>query len=216
MSPPFPYQYISIEGNIGTGKTSLCQMIARDHNCQLVMEEFADNPFLPYFYEDPVRYAFTVELFFMTERHKQLQHSVLTPSLFSDFIVSDYCFWKTIIFARKNLNEEEYRLFQRLFHILNNSFPNPDILVYLHRSADKLLEQIRKRGRHYEQKISQEYLQGIQDSYFEFFKSQDSYPILVVEVEHLDFVNNPDHYDEIKRLLGRKYMPGTHRISLRL
>ncbi|MDX1477079.1 MAG: deoxynucleoside kinase [Saprospiraceae bacterium] len=216
MSPPFPYQYISIEGNIGTGKTSLCQMLAREYNCQLVLEEFADNPFLPYFYQDPARYAFTVELFFMTERHKQLQHSVLKPSLFSEFIVSDYCFWKTIIFARKNLNDEEYRLFQRLFHILNNSFPNPDIIVYLHRSSDKLLQQIRDRGRHYEQGITQAYLQGIQDSYFEFFKSQTTYPIVILEAEHLDFVNQRGHYDELKHILKRKFLPGIHRISLRM
>ncbi|MDX1408790.1 MAG: deoxynucleoside kinase, partial [Saprospiraceae bacterium] len=127
-----------------------------------------------------------------------------------------YCFWKTIIFARKNLDEEEYRLFQRLFHILNNSFPNPDIIVYLHRSADKLLQQIRERGRHYEQSITKEYLQGIQDSYFEFFKSQTTYPIVILEAEQLDFVNNRSHYEELSHIIRRKFLPGIHRISLRM
>ncbi len=216
MSNPFPYQYICIEGNIGTGKTTLCEMLARDYSCQLILEEFADNPFLKYFYEDPDRYGFTVELFFMTERHKQLQYSLHNRSLFTEFMVADYCFWKTVIFASKNLKDEEYRLFQHLFQILNNAFPNPDLLVYLHRSPEKLLHQIQSRGRDFEQGITQLYLQKIQDSYFEFFRSQLSYPILILEVEHLDFVNTPDHYREIVRLLARPYLPGIHRISMRL
>jgi len=216
MSSTLPYKYICIEGNIGSGKTSLCEMLSRKHRCQLILEEFADNPFLPYFYEDPVRYAFTVELFFMTERHKQLQHSLQKPSLFADMFVSDYIFWKTIIFARRNLDDEEYRLLQNLFNILNKNFPAPDLLVYLHRSPDKLLKNIRSRGRHYEQAISHEYLKGIQDSYFEFFRSQVAYPILILEVEQLDFVNIPQHFEEIQNLLRRKYLPGMHRIQLHL
>jgi len=216
MSGPFPYQYICIEGNIGTGKTSLCEKIAREFSCQLVLEEFADNPFLKYFYEDPDRYAFTVELFFMTERHKQLQHDLHNRSLFTEFMVADYFFWKTVLFASKTLNEQEYRLFLRLFHILNNSFPNPDLLVYLHRSPEKLLKQIQTRGRQYEQSITTDYLQKIQDSYFEFFRNQLAYPILILEVEDLDFINAQEHYNEILRLLRRTYTPGVHRISMRL
>jgi deoxyadenosine/deoxycytidine kinase len=216
MSAPFPYQYICIEGNIGTGKTSLCEKIAVEFNCQLIMEEFADNPFLKYFYEDPERYAFTVELFFMTERHKQLQHDLHNRSLFSEFMVADYFFWKTVLFASKTLHEQEYRLFLRLFHILNNNFPNPDLLVYLHRSPEKLLRQIQSRGRPYEQTITTEYLQRIQDSYFEYFRNQLSYPILILEVEDLDFIHNADHYKEILRLMRRTYTPGVHRISMRL
>lgn len=216
MKEDQPYNYISIEGNIGSGKTSLCELFSREFNCQLILEQFKDNPFLPYFYEDPERYAFTVELFFMTERHKQLQQFLLNRDLFSDFTIADYCFWKTIVFARQNLKVEEYRLFQRLFHILNGNFPNPDLLVYLHRSTDKLLENIRTRERTYEKWITKIYLQKIQDSYFEFFKTQMAYPILILEVENLDFVNTPDHYEEVKKLIFRNYLPGIHRISLRL
>lgn len=216
MSKAFPYQFVCIEGNIGAGKTSLCELIQEDYNCQLILEQFSDNPFLPYFYEDPERYAFTVELFFMTERHKQLTQHLVNRDLFFDFTVADYNFWKTLVFARINLQVEEYRLFQRLFQILNSNFSNPDLLVFLHRSPDKLLDNIRKRERSYEKWITKAYLKRIQDSYFEFFKSQMAFPILILDVETLDFVHNPDHYHEVKKLLHRVYLPGTHRISLRL
>lgn len=215
MSLQIPYKYVCIEGNIGTGKTTLCHMLAQEFNCRLILEEFRDNPFLPFFYADPERYAFTVELFFMTERHKQIQKDLLNQDLFYDFAVSDYCFWKTLIFARNNLTENEYKLFQRLFTILNNSFPNPDLLVYLHRSPGRLLEQIKKRDRSYEKKIDTAYLQSIQDSYFEFFRSQVNYPILILDVEEIDYLSNQDHYQEIKKLITRKYLPGIHRVSLR-
>ena len=216
MTTPFPYQYICIEGNIGAGKTSLCGLLQKEYNCRLILEQFSDNPFLPYFYEEPDRYAFTVELFFMTERHKQLQQYLVNRDLFFDFTVSDYNFWKTLIFARINLQIEEYRLFQRLFHILNSNFPTPDLLVFLHRSPEKLLDNIRKRDRSYEKWITKVYLQKIQDSYFEFFKSQLQFPILILDVENLDFVHNPEHYLEVKKLIHKEYLPGTHRISLRL
>jgi len=129
MDKKIPYNYISIEGNIGTGKTSFCRKMQQYHNCKLVLETFNDNPFLPMFYKDPARYAFTVELFFMTERHKQLQSNLVSQDLFNDFTISDYMFMKTILFARKNLEEEEFRLFQKLFSVLNQSFPSPDLLI---------------------------------------------------------------------------------------
>jgi len=216
MSRANPYKYICIEGNIGSGKTSLCELLAKRYPVQLVLEEFDDNPFLPFFYQNPERYAFTVELFFMAERHKQLGQITLHKDLFYDFTLADYSFWKTLIFARKNLDEKEYKLFQRLFHQLNTQAPNPDLLVYLHRSPKKLVEQIRRRDRSYEQQITPAYLQSIQDSYFEFFHSQPSYPIVIVDVEDMDFVGNQAHLEEIDRIIFRSYRPGLHRISLRL
>ena len=140
-------QFLVVEGNIGAGKTSLCQMLARDWNARLILEEFSDNPFLPLFYAQPDRYAFPVELFFMTERHKQLQALLLEQDLFQQYTVSDYVFSKTLLFAGENLQGEELRLFQRLFETLNASFPKPDLLLYLHRDVHHLSANIRKRNR---------------------------------------------------------------------
>ena len=131
----FPYKYICIEGNIGAGKTSFCNLVKSEFNCKLILEQFADNPFLPLFYDYPERYAFTVELFFMTERYKQLQKE-LSMDLFYDFTIADYSFIKTLLFARQNLGDEEFRLFQKMFSVLNQSFPTPDLFVYFHRNPD--------------------------------------------------------------------------------
>ncbi len=213
QTPSIPYQYIAIEGNIGAGKTTLCHQLLESYNCRLILEQFADNPFLPFFYENPERYAFPVELFFMTERQKQLQENVGQGSLFQDFIVADYFFIKTLLFAKNNLNTEEYRLFQRLFNILNATFPKPDLLVFLHRPVDVLLENIKKRGREYEQDISGSYLQNIQNTYFEYFRTEGNIPILVIDVERLDFKRDSSHYQMILEALGKTYPPGIHHVS---
>lgn len=210
----FPYNYIAIEGNIGSGKTTFCKMIQKEYNCTLILEEFDDNPFLPYFYKDPERFAFTVELFFMTERYKQMQRSLLTRDMFSDFTVSDYAFIKTLLFARQNLPEEEYKLFQKMFTPLNQSFPQPDILVYFHRNVDVLQQNIAKRGRSYEKNISDEYLTKVQNSYFEYFRNILSIPILIIDLNTIDFETNAKNYEVVKQLLAKKYNPGVHRMTL--
>jgi len=179
MTGQFPYQYISIEGNIGSGKTSLSKKLNATMPSKLILEQFADNPFLPFFYQDPERYAFPVEIFFMTERQKQLQNQLINRDLFLDLSIADYFFPKTLIFAKNNLNQEEYKLFHKLFHILQSNMPNPDLLIYIHRSPDKLLQNIRKRGRSYEQGIDKSYLKSIQDSYFDFFSIESDFPVLI-------------------------------------
>lgn len=207
-------QFIVIEGNIGAGKTSLCTVLSEELNAKLILEEFSDNPFLPLFYANPERYAFPVELFFMTERHKQLQALLVERDLFKTYTISDYVFSKTLLFASQNLNGEEFRLFQRLFETLNTSFPKPDLLVYLHRSPEYLLQNIRKRQRSYEQQISAEYLQTIQDAYFNFFKTQTELPILMIDLKDQDFLQNEKVYSFIKDCISRKYLPGLHRVSI--
>ena len=211
----FPYQFIAVEGNIGAGKTTFTKMIAEEFSCRLILEQFTDNPFLPFFYENPDRYAFPVELFFMTERHKQLQQELAQQDLFHQSIIADYFFLKTLLFARNNLQSEEYRLFQRLFHILNATFPKPDLLVYLHRSVADLKCNIEKRGREYEQEIEEDYLQKIQNAYFDFFKTDVSLPILVVDIEAVDFVSEKSYFYQLLDTLKQHYPPGTHHISIK-
>ncbi|MCH2083921.1 MAG: deoxynucleoside kinase [Saprospiraceae bacterium] len=207
----FPHQFIAIEGNIGAGKTTLTTMIAEEFGCRLILEQFTDNPFLPFFYEQPERYAFPVELFFMTERHKQLQEELGQINLFQQTLLADYFFLKTLLFARNNLNTEEYRLFQRLFHILNASFPKPELLVYLHRPVDDLLKNIDKRGRDFEKDMAPEYLLQIQNAYFDFFKAQTDLPILIIDIEGVDFIENQSNYQELLNLLCQTYPVGIHR-----
>lgn len=178
------------------------------------MEEFADNPFLPLFYKEPERFGFTVELFFMTERHKQMQKHLLNQDLFREFTVSDYAFVKTLLFARKNLQEDEFRLFQKMFSVLNQAFPKPDLLVYFHRSVDILLANISRRGREYEKNITADYLTQIQNAYFEYFRNILSYPILIIDLNTINFKENSSHYDHIKYLISKSYQPGVHRVSL--
>ena len=211
----FPHNFIAIEGNIGAGKTTLCQMLEKDYNCRIILEQFADNPFLPFFYENPERYAFSVELFFMTERHKQLQENLSQLHLFQNFIVSDYFFIKTLLFAKNNLSDEEYRLFQRLFHILNATFPKPDLLVYLHRSVDNLMANIRHRGRAYEQDIKATYLQKIQNGYLDYFKSTQHLPILILDVDDVQFWEKETYYQKILNCLSQKYPVGITRVKIK-
>ena len=211
---PFPHGFIAIEGNIGAGKTTLCKMLEDDFDCRLILEQFTDNPFLPEFYKNPERHAFPVELFFMTERHKQLQESLSQRELFPQLVVSDYFFIKTLLFAKNNLNDEEYRLFQRLFHTLNASFPKPDLLVFLHRSVPDLLSNIQKRGRDIEKNIQPGYLQALQEAYFNFFKSEKDLPILIIDVTGVDFWSEEPAYEKLVGLMKRSYSKGIHRAAI--
>jgi deoxyguanosine kinase len=211
---PLPYKYITVEGNIGSGKTSLATKLAQDLNGSLVLEQFADNPFLPQFYENPQRYAFALELFFMAERFQQLKESTSSQTLFSQLTVSDYLFIKSLLFARVTLNEEEYKLYQRLFNIIYSNLPEPELLVYLHCEVPQLLKNIAKRGRDYEQKIPGSYLSQIQDTYFSYLKSNTHLRIVVLDVTQFDFVNDADNYARIKEILSRDYKPGIHYPSL--
>lgn len=210
----FPYRFIAIEGNIGAGKTTLCQLLAERYGCSLILEQFTDNPFLPFFYEQPDRYAFPVELFFMTERHKQLLEHFAEPDLFRSLTIADYFFVKTLLFAKNNLSEEEFRLFQRLFHVLNATFPKPDLLLYLHRPVPVLQQQIRKRGRDMERLITAEYLEGLQQAYLEFFKKEAETPVLVLELGDADFLQHEPVLQSIIRLLQQPYHPGIRFVSL--
>jgi deoxyadenosine/deoxycytidine kinase len=215
-SESLAYPYIVIEGNIGVGKTTFCRKLQDKYDARLILEQFSDNPFLPYFYENPERHAFSVELFFMTERHRQLQEELIQGDLFNQQIISDYIFIKTLLFAKNNLNEEDYRLFNRLFHVLNAHFKKPDLVVYLHRPVTKLLHQIKKRGRSFEMEMSAAYLENIQKAYFDFFKMDPEYPILVVGIEDLDFEKDIHAFELLNNLLLQNYETKVHYINLKI
>jgi deoxyadenosine/deoxycytidine kinase len=207
------YQYIAIEGNIGAGKTSLASKIAEEYNAQLILEQFEDNSFLPKFYKDPERFAFPLELSFLAERYQQLKDHLQITDIFKSFIISDYFINKSLIFSRKTLSSDEYKLYHHLFEIINQSIPKPDLLVYLYARVERLQENIKIRGRNYEQDIKNQYLEKIQESYFDFIKQQTNMRILIIDANQLDFVNRPLDYEYIKTLIFNEYPIGIHRIN---
>ena len=207
------YQFITIEGNIGVGKTTFSKMLAEELGYRIVLEEFADNPFLPKFYNHPERFAFSLELFFMAERYRQLG-DLREQDLFSKGIVSDYFFVKSKLFAENNLSDDELLLFNRLSDIALKNLPKPDLIIYLHSDVKRLQENIKKRGRTYEQNISKDYLSDIQNKYFDFFKKHIEFPVLIVDVSEVDFVNQKDIFQRLVALTTKSHQMGINRISI--
>jgi deoxyadenosine/deoxycytidine kinase len=207
--------YIVIEGNIGAGKTTLSKMIAKEFDAKLILEQFADNPFLPKFYKEPDKYSFQLELSFLAERYQQLNQEVTSRDLFKPFTVADYYFMKSLIFARATLKEDEYNLYRQIFNIIYKSIPKPDLYVYLHVSVQNLMNSISRRGRDYEKGISSEYLLKLQEGYFDFFRQQNDIPFLIIDSNNMDFVENQDDYKRMKELIfSAKYEKGITRITL--
>lgn len=207
------YSFITIEGNIGAGKTTLSHLLAKHYNARLILEEFADNPFLPKFYEHPRQYAFPLELFFMAERFKQQKEWSQQPDLFQSVTISDYLFTKCLLFAKVNLPEDEFRLYQRLFEIINQQVAQPDILIYLHAPVSRLQENIRKRNRSYEQSIPDEYLADIQQTYTHYIR-EHNVKTLFVDASRSDFLSDERHLQTIISALDEDWGPGQHYLSL--
>ncbi len=206
------YNFISIEGNIGAGKTTLSTRIADDYNAKLILETFEENAFLAKFYKEPDKYAFPLELSFLAERYEQLKHQLTSRDLFKSFTVSDYFINKSFIFARKNLPEDTFGLYKKLFDIISESLPKPDLLVYLYQTIDNLMHNIHNRGRDYEKDIKPEYLEKIQESYLDFIRQKSGMRILIIDTNNLDFVKNKEDYERILEILSKKYSIGVHRI----
>ena len=207
------YNHIAIEGNIGSGKTTLAGMLAADYNVRLILEKFADNPFLPKFYKEPEKNAFPLELFFMAERYHQLK-SNKEQDLFQPQKISDYFFVKSKLFAQNNLKDDERQLFNRFFEIIFSSLTSPDLVVYLYSSIERLRKNIIKRGRDFEQDISDKYLENIQYNYLDYLRKQHHFPVLMLDVSDVDFVKQKDVYDSIKELINKKYDIGVYRKEL--
>jgi deoxyguanosine kinase len=188
------YNYIAIEGNIGAGKTTLATKIAEDFNAKTVLERFADNPFLPKFYKDQNRYAFPLEMSFLADRYQQISDDLAQFDLFKDFIVADYHIFKSLIFAKVTLQEDEYRLYKTLFDIIYKEMPKPDLYIYLYQNTEKLLQNIKRRGRSYEQEIPADYLERINEGYLDYIKTQKDLNVLVIDVSEKDFVKYQEDY----------------------
>jgi deoxyguanosine kinase len=209
------YNYVVIEGNIGAGKTTLATRISDQFNANLILECYADNPFLPKFYKDPEKYSFALEMSFLASRYKQLNEELGTRNLFRTFSVADYYFTKSLIFASSTLSGDEYNLYRQIFHIIYSSLPRPDIYVYLHVRPERLLENIIKRGRDYEKSIDKNYLLKIQESYFKFFKQNPENKYLILDINNLDFVVNNEHYESIiETIFTRDFGNGLNMVIL--
>ncbi|MBS1919061.1 MAG: deoxynucleoside kinase [Bacteroidetes bacterium] len=207
------YHFITIEGNIGAGKTTLAHLLSRHYNARLILEEFADNPFLSKFYENPGQFAFPLELFFMAERYKQLKDLLQQKDLFQSITISDYLFTKCLLFAKVNLPEDEFRLYQRLFEIIHQQLIQPDILIYLHAPVQKLQANIKKRKRLYEQNIKDTYLFSLQETYTHYIK-QHNIKTLFVDASNADFLSNEKHLQVIYDALEKDYENGQYYLTL--
>jgi deoxyadenosine/deoxycytidine kinase len=207
------YNFITIEGNIGAGKTTLAYLLSKHFNARLILEEFADNPFLPKFYENQRQYAFPLELFFMAERYKQLKDLLQTKDMFQNITISDYLFTKCLLFAKVNLPEEEFILYQKLFDIISPQVIQPDLLIYLHAPVNKLKDNIKKRNRSYEKAIDPEYLFALQEIYTQYIK-QHNIKTLFIDASKSDFLGNEDHLKVVIDALDKDYDNGQHYLNL--
>jgi deoxyadenosine/deoxycytidine kinase len=207
------YKFVAIEGNIGSGKTTLATKLAKDYKARLLLEQFADNPFLPKFYKSPENNAFPLELFFMAERYHQLKN-LTEQDLFQPLTIADYFFMKSKLFAQNNLHADEQQLFNRLFEIMLSSLSPPDLLIYLYADISHLQQNIKKRGRSFEQEISDDYLQNIQNKYLDYLRKQKSFPVLILDVSLVDFKTEKTVYDKIKKLINCKHKIGVHQFNL--
>lgn len=207
------YNFITIEGNIGAGKTTLAHLLSKKLNARLILEEFADNPFLPKFYENREQYAFPLELFFMAERYKQLKEFLQAKDLFQQVTISDYLFTKCLLFAKVNLPQEEFSLYQKLFNIINPHLVKPDLLIYLHAPISRLKSNISKRNRSYEQGIDPQYLYAIQETYLQYIREQHL-KTLFIDASGADFLGNDAHLQAVLDALSRDYEEGQNTLVL--
>jgi deoxyguanosine kinase len=188
--------------------------MAEEKNAQLILEQFAENPFLPKFYAEPEKHAFPLELSFLAERYHQLKNELSNQDIFKNGIIADYYFVKSLIFAKSNLKEDEFGLYTKLFHIIHDSLPKPDILVYLYHDIDRLQQNIKKRGRIYEQNITDEYLIKIQTGYFDFLKQLPEQRIVIIDVNNLDYANNSKDYKRLVLAIEQEYPLGITHLKL--
>jgi deoxyadenosine/deoxycytidine kinase len=214
MSAALPYSYIAIEGNIGAGKTSLAKILSNKYNGRLVLEEFADNTFLPQFYEQPERFAFPLEMSFLAERYQQISREQQAATNAGEILISDYIFEKSLLFASVNLTGDELHLFNRFFSLIQKGLQQPGLMLYLHRSTPQLLQNISLRGREFEKSIPFDYLERISHSYLNYLKGVNEFPVVVINSDKLDFVNKPSDLRLVLDLLTKPHGFGFQEITI--
>lgn len=207
------YNIVTVEGNTGAGKTSLAKMLAKEFDANIILEDYVDNPFLPRFYAEPKRYAFHTEVFFFLDRLEQLQNLHRAKQLSQGLNITDYLFNKSLLYAEVNLDKEEYQLFARLFHQLHKNLPSSELIIYVHSTVPRLMKNIQKRGRGFEQQVQQEYLQSVEDLYLNYFSTQPKLTVLIIHADELDFVDRPADYQRILNWVQQDYEPGIHHLN---
>lgn len=207
------YKFITVEGNIGAGKTTLSQMLQKELGANLILEQFSDNPFLPKFYVNRDKYAFPLELSFLAERYRQLREMLNTRDLFNQYLISDYLFIKSKLFARVNLYEDEYKLYETLFDIIYPNLPEPDLVIYLHAPLSKLKKNISHRNRDYEKNIQDDYLIDLQNAYLQLIKT-NKFRSLIIDTSQTDFLNNPNHFQQLLKAMDQDYAHGWHYVPI--
>jgi deoxyguanosine kinase len=206
-------KYIAVSGVIGSGKTELAKKLAFHYHAKLVLEEFATNSILPKFYKDPERYAFPLEISFLFERFQQLNIEFSRTDMFTDTYISDYFFDKSLLFARINLQADQFNMFKTMFKAFREQVPSPQQLIYLHRPIGCLLNNIMKRGRSFEQEIQAGYLESLQEAYFDYFKTIYDFPVIVLELKDMDFLSDKELLIKIFETSDKKFNPGLNIVS---
>jgi deoxyguanosine kinase len=213
MSLAIPYKYIAVEGNIGAGKTSLAKILSAKFHSLLILEEFAENTFLPQFYEHPDRFAFPLEMSFLAERYQQLLQAQQEAVAHNRLLISDYIFEKSMLFASVNLKGNELDLFRKFYEMINATLQKPDLILYLKKSTAVLQKNINHRGRSYEQQIPDEYLEGITEQYEQHLRERNDTRILSIQSDQLDFVNNSFHLQQLLKQVIKPIGQGFHEID---
>ncbi|HMU99307.1 MAG: deoxynucleoside kinase [Chitinophagales bacterium] len=208
------YKFITIEGNIGAGKTTLASLLSEEYGGQLILETFTDNPYLSKFYQQPEKYGLQLEMSFLIERYQQLTKIFAEPNIFSHFIITDYMLKKCLLFAKINLSKQEFKLYHSFFNLIYKKLPKPDIIFYLHSDTETLLRNIKRRGRDYEQSISKVYLNKIERMYFEYFRQNPENKFVIVDINGVDWISNVFAYEKLKEVFSKEYNVGMNFIKL--
>jgi len=208
------YNFIAVDGNTGAGKTTLTKKFQEKFGGRIILEEHVDNPFLPLAFKNPEQYGFPNELYFLVKRYHQIMETLTDYDLFGSLHFSDYIFQKTLLYAEVNLAKREFELFKEVFDIFFDELPKPELLLYVHSNVDRLVKNIQKRGRDYEQEVRKQYLQEVEDLYFRYFKENSDLRVLVINSSDIDFVENAEHLEWIYYLVQKTYKPGITTVTI--